>query len=224
MKLVAIIGSPHGLKGNTAMVLKEVVRSAENAGAAVATLSLDDHQVLPCRGCDACHKIGVCQTRDDFGIFKTALYDADGIILASPNYIFSVTAQMKALMDRLCGPLHMQDLRGKYAAAVVTSGAPGASAEVQEYMLRFLRGLGCWTAGSVGAGASELLDDPARAKWQGEARQLGTQLCSAIADKATFPDQASDREAFFERMKMLVTARKQQWPHEYLAWKARGWL
>jgi multimeric flavodoxin WrbA len=222
MKIAAIIGSPHGLKGNTAMVLQQVTLAAQKAGAAVVTLSLDDHEVAPCRGCDACHKSGVCQGSDDFGVFKAAIYDADGIVLASPNYIASVSAQMKALFDRFCGPLHMQDLRGKYAAAVVTSGAPGASAEVEAYMLRFLRNLGCWTVGSVGASVGEVFQEGA--PWQQAAGVLGQKLCSAIAAKSAFSDQVKEREAFYERMKALVSARRQEWPHEYQSWKARGWL
>lgn len=222
MKIAAIIGSPHGLKGNTGTVLKQVTDAAQNAGAAVVTLSLVDHKVAPCCGCNACHKSGVCQGDDDFGMFKAAIYEADGIILASPNYIFSVSAQMKALFDRMCGPVHMQDLRGKYAAAVVTSGAPGASAEVEAYMLRFLRSLGCWTVGSVGASIGELFEQGA--SWQHTAGELGQKLCSAIAEKSVFPEQAGQREAFYERMKALVSARRQEWPHEYQSWKARGWL
>jgi multimeric flavodoxin WrbA len=223
MRLVAILGSPHGIKGSTGQLLAEAVRGAEKAGAPVATLSLSDYEVLPCPACDACHRTGTCPQRDDFRKFKEAMEGADGILLASPNYIASVTAQTKALMDRCCGLLHLQGLEGKYAAAVVTSGGAGGD-EVERYMLRFLRALGCWTVGSVGAQGWQLAQDPARAKCFGAAADLGRRLVACIKKKETFPDQVPERAAFAERMKQLVTMRKDAWTFEYEYWKSHGRL
>ena len=106
MKIGASLGSPHGPKGATGTLLAEVVRGAQAAGAEASVFSLTDHKVVPCLACDACHKTGVCPQKDDFNTLKSAMLGADGIILASPNYINSVSAQMKALFDRCCGPLH----------------------------------------------------------------------------------------------------------------------
>ena len=157
MKLVAILGSPHGMKGNTGKVLDALVAAARGRGAEVTLFSLAELKVGPCRACDTCHKTGACPTRDDFNTIRDALLAADGVVLASPNYIFSVSAQMKCLFDRWCGPLHLQAMEGKYGAAVVTSGG-AESPEVENYMLRFLRAMGCWTVGSVGAEGWKLTD------------------------------------------------------------------
>jgi multimeric flavodoxin WrbA len=40
--------------------------------------------------------------KDNFESIKQKIRVADGLILASPNYIYSVSAQLKAFMDR-CG-------------------------------------------------------------------------------------------------------------------------
>lgn len=221
MKIAAILGSPHGMAGNTGRVLTEVIRAAERAGAQVNTLTLNEYDVKPCRACDACHTVGQCQIKDDFPKVLQALQESDGIVLASPNYIFSVTAQLKALLDRCCGPLHLQNINGKYAAVVVTSGGSGGG-EVQEYMLRFLRALGCATVGGVNAEAAELSDEKERAKVAKSAAQLGARLAEAIAKKEKFPEQEKERAAFFERMKQVVCWRKADWPYEYDYWRSQG--
>ncbi|MFB3890707.1 MAG: flavodoxin family protein [Phycisphaerae bacterium] len=223
MKITAILGSPHGMKGATGMLLNEVVSAARAAGAEVGVFSLTEYEVKPCRACDVCHKTGSCSIKDDFPKLRDAMAAADGIILASPNYIFSVSAQLKAVLDRCCGPLHCQLFADKYAAAVVSSGGAGHE-EVQEYMLRFLQSTGCWTVGSVGAAAFELHQDALRAQQLKAAVELGANLCRAIAARESYPQQQTRRGAFVERMKQLITARKADWQFEYEHWKAKGWL
>ena len=159
--------------------------------------------------------------KDDFKEVEAALLKADGIVLASPNYIFSVTAQMKALMDRCSCPMHCQALEGKYGAAVVTSGGSGSDV-VEGYLLRFLRALGCWTVGSVAAEASEVEGKSGPGGRFGEAGDLGARMVEAIRRRQTFADQESERAAFFDRMKVLITMRKEEWPHEYRYWKSLG--
>ena len=223
MKLVAILGSPHGMKGSTGRLLAGLLDGAREAGAEVSTYSLSEKQVAPCRACDVCHKTGKCSIQDDFQELLQAMLDADAIVLASPNYIVSVTAQMKALFDRCCGPLHLQIMDGKHAAAVVTSGG-GGSEEVESYILRFLRTLGCWTVGSVGAEGAQLFGEDSRTKMLVSAASLGAKLVVAAEAKQTFPDQQAERDAFRQRMKQLMTFRREEWPYEYEYWEAAGRL
>jgi len=221
MKIVSIIGSPHGMDGITGQLLGPLLDAARQAGAEVTAISLADLSVLPCTACDACHRAGTCSQTDDFEHVRRAIDEADGLVLASPNYIFNVTAQMKALLDRCCGPLHLQAFDGKYGAAVVTSGGPG-SIEVEKYLLRFLRNLGMWTVGSVGAEGRQFADPSARAPLMEAAGRLGTRLVDAIYRKTKFPDQESDRREFYDRMKMLITMRREEWPYEYEYWQKKG--
>ena len=75
------------------------------------------------------------------------LHTIDGFIFASPNYIASVTAQMKAFFDRSTSIIHCVSLEGKYGAVVETSGS-GEDAQVIRYMERFINTLGvCRTYG-----------------------------------------------------------------------------
>lgn len=223
MNILAVNGSPHASRGTTAVLLAEVLRAAEAAGASATTLDLASAKIGPCRACDTCHSVGACPVKDDFPMFRDALLAADAIVLASPNYLFSVSGQMKCFMDRCCGPLHMVALRGKYAAAVVSSGGE-ESAEVESYLLRFLRAFGAWTVGSVGASAASLFDPAARAALLQNAARLGADIVEAVRTRKTYPAQAPEQAAFAERMKQIVHFRKDQWRYEYGVWEQRGWV
>ena len=219
MNIVAILGSPHGMKGTTGALLAGVTSSAKAAGADVKTFLLSKMTVKPCHACDACHRTGECSIKDDFNTLKTTMLAADGIILASPNYITSVSAQMKAVFDRCCGPLHCQAMQGKHGAAVVTSGG-AESVVVEKYMVGFLQSMGCWTVGSVGGEARQIMEEKAREPKLKAAAALGARLVEAIRDKKTYPSQVAVQRAFYQRMKMLVTMRKDDWAYEYKYWKS----
>jgi len=221
MKLLAVMGSPHGMAGNTGQLLEALVEAAKGAGAQVDLFCLSDMDIKPCRGCGACHKTGECVIQDDFAQVKKALLEADGIVLASPNYIFSVSAQMKAMMDRCSCPIHCQALDGRYGAAVVTSGGGGED-EVADYAQRFLRAMGCWTVGGAGATAWQLADEGGKKEALQRAAELGRSLVQAISRKRTFPEQAEERTAFQERIRELIVIHKEEWPYEFAWWQNVG--
>ena len=91
MKIVNLIGSPHGAKSNTCRLLRIVSEGVESLGAVAETIFLKGNNVLPCKGCDACHKTGNCAQKDEFETIKQKILDADGLILGSP-ITFSVSA------------------------------------------------------------------------------------------------------------------------------------
>jgi len=220
MKIVAILGSPRGMSGNTGLLLDGVIHGARDAGAEVQLFSLANYDVQPCRGCEACHISGECPIADNFAALLAAVTAADGLVLASPNYILSVTAQLKAFLDRLSGPIHLQTFTGKYAAAVVTAGGPGSD-EVEQYLLRALRMTGCATVGSVGAMGWQMTQDATRAPHLTNAAALGVALVAAIRDGQRFPAQDLERLAVRTRMRQLVMAQKEHWPYEYAIWAGR---
>jgi multimeric flavodoxin WrbA len=100
LKIVSLVGSPHGEKGNTARRLSLVLEGAKEKGATVEPIILKGDTVHPCLGCDTCHKKGSCVQKDAFDEVRGKIRQADALILASPHYIFSVSAQLKAFMDR----------------------------------------------------------------------------------------------------------------------------
>jgi multimeric flavodoxin WrbA len=218
MKIIAIIGSPRGMQGNTGLLVKPILQAAQDAGAETEIFSLADLSVFPCKGCqNICHVTGTCHQKDDFKKIKTAMLAADGIILASPNYTLNVTANMKALLDRCNLLLHCQQLRGKYGAVVVTSG--GSDPEVVvNYLNTVLSMQGLWKLGSVSAVRAQLEDKDENAQLMQSAADIGKRMALAIKNKETFPDQAEDRDQGFEIMKFMVMMLKDEWPFAWNYW------
>ncbi|MGB5156874.1 flavodoxin family protein [Desulfobacterium sp. N47] len=218
MKIVSIVGSPRGKQGNTARLLNEVIKGAESMGAENETIFLLGDLVLPCRGCDKCHVKGYCFQKDKFEEIKLKIFKADGLILASPNYIFNVSAQLKAFMDRCCGILHCMGFEGKYGASVVTSGG-GDEKPIADYINYFLITTGIRPVGSVWATMSELQDDIFTQDICKKAFALGEKLVKDWRVKKQDKNVEKKMAIFRDRMQHLVKYRKEQWLYEYRYWK-----
>ncbi|MDD5617283.1 MAG: flavodoxin family protein [Candidatus Methanoperedens sp.] len=103
MKIVGISGSPRA-KGNTEILVHEALKAASELGAKTEFIALSGKKIKPCNGCGTCRtdkSKGICAIKDDdVPRIYEAVKEADGIIVASPVYFLSITAQLKALFDR----------------------------------------------------------------------------------------------------------------------------
>jgi len=99
LKVLGIAGSPRR-GGNTDLLLAEVMKGAASRGSEVKTIILNDLEIAPCQHCDACLVKGKCKIQDDMQMVYRELEQADCIVLASPIHFMTVTAQMKAMIDR----------------------------------------------------------------------------------------------------------------------------
>lgn len=215
---MSLVGSPRGAKGNTARLLKIVLSGAENEGARTETIFLPGNTVLPCKACDACHKKGKCAQKDEFESIKHKILRADGLVLASPNYIYSVSAQMKAFMDRCCGVIHCMAFEGRYGASVVTSGG-GDEEPIVQYMNHFMMTTGIRPVGSVWATMGSIAGDTFPDRINRQAMALGKRLVRSWKEKVILPEVEDQMSAFKERMRSLMIYRKKEWPYEYEYWK-----
>jgi len=100
-KIMVVIGSPRK-KGNSATLARRVVDGAREAGAKVETFFLQAMDIRPCTACDACRtKLKKdCIIKDDMKQLYPKIKAADAIVIASPIYWFTVSAQTKLFMDR----------------------------------------------------------------------------------------------------------------------------
>ena len=99
MKIIAFCGSPRK-NGNTETLLNEVVRGVEDTGHSVETFYLNAMAIKPCQDCGGCNETGECIIKDDMDQITEAIRNADRIILASPIFFFSLSAQVKVMIDR----------------------------------------------------------------------------------------------------------------------------
>ena len=126
MKKVLILeGSPRP-NGNSCILSNEFARGAEEAGCNVEKIQLSRKKLSGCLGCNACYRNGgACVQKDDMEEIRAKMLEADAMVLASPVYFYSMTAQMKALIDRTYA--FFSELKGKTFYFVVTCGAPDAA-------------------------------------------------------------------------------------------------
>jgi multimeric flavodoxin WrbA len=88
---------------------------------------LSDYHLEFCRGCKACFIKGeeYCPLKDDRDILLEKIEHSDGVIFATPNYAFQVSARMKNFLDRLAFIDHRPRFFGKTCTAIVVQGFHG---------------------------------------------------------------------------------------------------
>ncbi len=96
-----------------------------------------------CRGCKTCFVRGEehCPLHDDRDALIAKMMESDGVVLASPNYSFQVSAIMKAFLDRLGFVFHRPCFQGKAFTPIVVQGIRGGE-RVVKYLERVGAGLG----------------------------------------------------------------------------------
>ncbi len=183
-KVVGVLSSPRA-DGNTELLLRAALKAAREQGAEVTEVNLCDCRLEYCKGCLSCLKNGECPLNDDFRRIRDTLYEADGIILASPTYCGSCNAAMKNLFDRL-GLFEVMTSRlgGKHIAAISTAGSAGAARKTAKSMTA-LTANGVFLAGEVsgtlGAGFSRKTAQEEIRAVTVQAEKLGAKLVSDIA-------------------------------------------
>ena len=99
MKIISINGSRRK-HGNTELLIQSILKPLEQDGAHVESIFLGDYTIGACTGCEGCSNSWECVIKDDFQSLTKMMDEADGIILASPTYWYTVTSDMKRFIDR----------------------------------------------------------------------------------------------------------------------------
>jgi multimeric flavodoxin WrbA len=99
MKVLGILGSPRK-GGNTEILLKAFLEGATAGGAEVEEIRLRELKISPCMEIYHCFKEGTCPIKDDMLGLYDKLLEAEVVVLASPIFFYSVSAQAKAMIDR----------------------------------------------------------------------------------------------------------------------------
>lgn len=99
MRVLGISGSPKK-KGFTNLLLNESLDGARAGGAHTDKIILNDLALKPCQECLQCEDTGICAQPDDMRIIYEKIANADVLIVASPIYFGTITAQLKTMIDR----------------------------------------------------------------------------------------------------------------------------
>lgn len=100
MKNILIIQGGGRPKGNTAQLVEHFIKGAEEAGHKTELVSLLKYEVKGCLGCNACRYGKPCIQKDSFNEIVPKIKNADCIVFASPLYFWTVSARIKAFVER----------------------------------------------------------------------------------------------------------------------------
>ena len=108
MKVLAFNGSPRR-KGNTSLLLAELLRGVRDAGGEAQELVAQDLNLKYCTGCLRCNMLRRCALRgDDWPSLGRQIQQADALVFASPVYFHHLTAPLKKIIDRFRSFVHVR--------------------------------------------------------------------------------------------------------------------
>lgn len=102
------MGSPRKM-GNTCKVTRKVEERMKQLGdVEFEYVFLKDLDLKPCLGCDTCFLKGEdhCPHKDGRAELEEKMLKADGVIFASPSYVFNVSGLTKNFFDRFAYACH----------------------------------------------------------------------------------------------------------------------
>jgi multimeric flavodoxin WrbA len=182
--LVVILKASPRAGSNSSRLAEEVAAGVLSAGGTVKEFSLHAMDLRACDGCDACQKPqgSGCVIDDDMQLIYPFLRQAAAIVLATPVYWFTFTAQLKLAIDRFYAfeSPEGHGLKGKAMVLVLTYGDvdPYTSGAVNairtfEDMCRYT---GSPVAGILYGSASEPGEMDSKTELLAQARTLGAKL------------------------------------------------
>ncbi len=167
MKKVLILSGSPRRGGNSNTLCDQFMKGAQEAGNEVEKIFVATKKIAPCMACYYCRKHeGTCAIKDDMTDVLQKMIEADVIVLSSPVYFYSVSAQLKAVIDRTVA--RWLEVKDKEFYYIMT--AAEESKNVMDTTLACLRGYADCVAGAIEKGViygkgvyerGEILDKPA---------------------------------------------------------------
>ncbi len=183
-KVLILKGSPRK-NGNSSVLADQAALGAKENGAEVESFRIDEMNIHPCDACDFCQETnGVCVIQDDMQSLYPKIQQADVLVLASPIYWFTISAQLKLCIDRWYAfqPIRHEVWPGKKIGIVLTYGDSdpydsGAVNAIHTFQSMF-RYLDVEIAGMVYGSASDVGDVEKQPDLMQKAHQLGEKLAA----------------------------------------------
>lgn len=109
MKKTIILNAGPRKNWNTAELLKEAKRGAEEAGTEVEYIDLYDLKFTGCRSCLGCKRAGIdqpckCYIKDELSPVLEKIYASDRLIVGSPIYYGEPTGVLRMALERISFP------------------------------------------------------------------------------------------------------------------------
>ena len=179
MKVVAIGGSPR-LQGNTNYLIDQALGELSSRGVETEKIVLNEHNIGFCQAHDNCALFPECKQKDDVPWILEKFRLADGVIVASPVYFGSISAQTKALLDRSFF-LYRHDKRPqpKCAGLIAVAGRAGMERTLEE-LRKFVRSPDIQVFTLAGASGTPDADPKSQIEMIQQAKDMGRQMADIL--------------------------------------------
>ncbi len=100
---VLVLSSSPRKGGNSDLLCDQFLMGAKEVGHHAEKIFLKDKKINYCTGCGTCLNGGKrCPQKDDMAEVLEKMIAADVMVMATPVYFYTMSAQMKTLIDRTC--------------------------------------------------------------------------------------------------------------------------
>ena len=134
-RVVALVGSPRR-RGNTVYAVGVAVEEPERRGVGCETAMLSDVMISLCQAGPGLHDREAVEDETESLLDK--VWDADGLILATPIHFCNVSAQMKAFMDRTNDRFLRRQWLAPKVIGLMAIGGQGGFTDTINAMRRYL--------------------------------------------------------------------------------------
>ena len=179
MKVVAIGGSPR-LQGNTNYLIDQALGELASRGVETEKIVLNEYKIGPCQAHNNCASFSECQQKDDASWILEKFSQADGVIIASPVYFGSISAQIKAFMDRsFFIYMHNKRPQAKCAGLIAVAGRRGAEETLKE-LRKFVRSPDIKVLTIAGYSGRPDADPKSQVELIKQAKDMGQQMAEIL--------------------------------------------
>jgi multimeric flavodoxin WrbA len=222
-RVTAFVGTPR--KGHTYDAVVQFLGSLQSLGdVEVEIVRLSDFKLGVCRGCKLCFEKGeeYCPLKDDRDLLIEKLMASDGVVFATPNYSFQLSALTKLFLDRLGFAFHRPRFFGKTFTSIVTQGFYGGD-KIVDYLDFVGGGLGFNTV--KGSCVTALVPMSEKEKQKID-RVLAAQARRFYAslEKPAYPEPSLLKLMIFRMGRTKVRVELDDTARDYTYYVDRGWL
>lgn len=177
-----------------------------------------------CRGCKACFLRGEerCPLKGDRDVLIEKMAASDGVVFASPNFSFQVSAIMKGFLDRLGYLLHRPCFHGKTFTSIVVQGFYGG-----DKLVKYLDFVGLGLGFNVVKGGCITALDPMVGMEMLTMEKVITRLSGQFHEqlsKPVFPAPSLMQLLMFRSGRTSAKLLADDNDRDYTFYRDRGWL
>jgi len=222
-KVTAFVGTAR--KKHTYYAVRQFLNSLQSLGDVECEIvALSDYKLETCVGCKTCFIKGEssCPLKDDRDVLIEKMMASDGVVFASPNYAYQVSAIMKTFLDRLGFVFHRPCFFGKACTSIVAQGIYGGR-KIVKYLDFVGHGLGFNVARGSCVTALEPMSEKDKVKFNGLLAAHSKRLHNRLS-QAPYPVPSLLDLMRFRMARTSIRLMLDETSRDYTYYRDKGWF